>query len=137
MESKYAHILYMPHPISATRPRMSLSRRAAQFAPFAALTGYEAIIAETARHTEAAITLDENEIASIDRCLQTIRADIAHCPMVRLRFFRPDPRKSGGSVEIYHGRVVKIDEQTQKMTLQSGEVVQFRQIIRLTRKELF
>jgi hypothetical protein len=72
MSGKYDDMLELPHHTSPRHPRMSAWDRAAQFAPFAALTGYEAIIAETARHTEDAVTLDENEIASIDRCLQTI-----------------------------------------------------------------
>ena len=131
MDRKYAAIVHMPHPTSATRPRMSLSRRAAQFAPFAALTGFEAMVEETARRTEAVVYLDEGEIAAIDRCLRVLKAEITGKPPVVVRFFRPDGRKAGGSFEIRRDRVVKIDEPLQEMMLQSGEIIQFQHIIQL------
>lgn len=134
MDKKYEHILNMPHHISPTRPRMSLSRRAAQFAPFAALTGYEALIGETARRTEAAISLDEGEIVAIDRCLRQLREDIALRPAIFVRFFQPDGRKAGGSYENRRGRVIKIDKNTQKMTLETGEIIPFEHIVRLVRE---
>ena len=134
MDRKYKNILTLPHHTSPTRPQMTLSRRAAQFAPFAALTGYDGVIRETARQTEAAVTLDEEEITAIDRCLQGIRGDIALRPWVYVRFFCPDARKSGGSFEIRHDKVVKIDETLQEMTLQSGENIQFRHIVQLMRQ---
>lgn len=134
MDKKYASILNLPRPVSSTRPRMSLSRRAAQFAPFAALTGFEAMIGETARRTEAAICLDEGEIAAIDHCLRQLRDEIDLRPAVFLRFFRPDPRKEGGSFQTCWGRVVKIDENLQILTLQSGENVQFQHILQLIRE---
>ena len=120
MDNKYANIIDRPHPVSPNRPRMSLSRRAAQFAPFAALAGYDGVIRETARQTEAAVTLDEEEIA-----MQ---------PGVCVRFFHPDHRKSGGSFETRHDRAVKIDEILQEMTLQSGEIICFRYIVQLIRE---
>lgn len=134
MDKKYASILNLPRPVSSTRPRMSLSRRAAQFAPFAALTGFEAMIGETARRAEAAICLDEGEIAAIDHCLRQLRDEIDLRPAVFLRFFRPDPRKEGGSFQLRRGRVVKIDENLQILTLQSGENVQFQHILQLIRE---
>lgn len=131
MDTRYARIINMPHHTSPNRPRMSLSRRAAQFAPFAALTGYDGVIRETARQTEAAVTLDEEEILAIDRCLRRLKEEIALQPGVCVRFFRPDERKSGGSFEIRHDKVVKIDEMLQEMTLQGGESIQFRHILQL------
>lgn len=131
MDTRYARIINMPHHTSLNRPRMSLSRRAAQFAPFAALTGYDGVIRETARQTEAAVTLDEEEILAIDRCLRQLKEEIALQPGVCVRFFRPDERKSGGSFEIRHDKVVKIDEMLQEMTLQGGESIQFRHILQL------
>jgi hypothetical protein len=131
MDKKYEHILNLPRPVSTTRPRMSLSRRAAQFAPFAALTGFEAMVDETARQTEAAICLDEGEVEAINRCLQALKREIANRPAVFVRFFRPDERKEGGSFEKRWGQVVKIDETLQEMLLQSGEIIQFRYIVQL------
>lgn len=134
MDTKYAHIMNLPRHTSPVRPQMPLSRRAAQFAPFAALTGYDGVIRETARQTEAAVSLDEEEVMAIDRCLRQLKAEISLRPEVCVRFFRPDARKSGGSLEIRHDRVVKIDEILQKMTLQSGENIQFQHIVRLIRE---
>lgn len=131
MDNKYDRIVNMPHPVSSTRPRMSLSRRAAQFAPFAALTGYDEVIRETARQTQAPVFLDEGEIAAIDRCLRRLKEEISRHPAVFVRFFQPDSRKEGGSFETRRDSVVKIDETLQKMTLQSGENIQFQHILQL------
>ena len=131
MDKKYAHILNMSHPVSVSRPRMSLSRRAAQFAPFAALTGYDQMIRETARQTEAALCLDEGEIVEIDRCLRQLQGKIREQPRVFVRFFRPDGRKEGGGYENCRDRLVKIDETLQEMTLKSGENIQFQHIVQL------
>ena len=131
MDKKYEHILNTPRPVSATRARMSPARRAAQFAPFAALTGFEAMVEETARRTEAAICLDEEEIGAIDRCLRALKAEIACRPAIFVRFFRPDRRKAGGSFHDRRDRVVKIDETLQEMVLQSGEIIQFQYICQL------
>lgn len=113
---------------------MSLSRRAAQFAPFAALTGFDGVIRETARQTEAEITLEEEEIGAIDRCLRQLKQDLPQRPVVRVRFFCPDGRKSGGAFETRRGIVVKIDEYLQNITLQNGENIPFRHIVQLLRE---
>lgn len=134
MDKKYERILNTPHPVSSTRARMSPARRAAQFAPFAALTGFEALVEETARQTEAPICLDEGQIGAIDCCLRALKAEIAWQPAVFVRFFRPDRRKEGGSFESCRDRVVKIDETVQEMTLKSGEVIQFQYICQLQRE---
>lgn len=131
MDNKYAHILNMPHHTSKTRPRMSLSRRAAQFAPFAALTGYEAVIEETARQTEDAVCLDESQVARIDRCLQRLKEEIGRHPAVWVKVFCPDARKAGGSYRVIRGKVKKIDELLQKMVLNSGETIPFEHIVQI------
>ena len=134
MDKKYEQILRRPHPESPNRPRMSLSRRAAQFAPFSALTGYDGVIREAARQTEAEICLDEGEIAALDRCLRQLRAEIGQKPLILVRFFCPDRRKSGGSYQIRRDRVIKIDETVQEITLQGGEKIPFRNILCLIRE---
>lgn len=128
---KYAHIVDLPHHQSPTRARMSLSRRAAQFAPFAALTGYEAVIRETARQTQGEITLDESEKGQINACLNRLQAQIGHRPWVSVTFFVPDGKKTGGSYHSIHERVVKIDGNQQKMVMESGKTIQFEKIIRM------
>ena len=134
MDKKYNHMINRPRPVSPTRPRMSLSRRAAQFAPFAALTGFDGVIRETARQTEAETTLEEEEIGAIDRCLRQLKQDLPQRPVVRVRFFCPDGRKSGGAFETRRGIVVKIDEYLQNITLQNGENIPFRHIVQLLRE---
>ena len=132
MEKKYAHIVNLPHPVSSTRPRMSQSRRAAQFAPFAALTGFEAMVEETARTTEAAVYLEEGQIEAIDRCLRRLKKGISEKPMIFVRFFCPDARKAGGRFESRRDRVIKIDETLQIMILQNGENIRFQNILQIT-----
>lgn len=131
MEKKYEAIIDLPRHISATRPTMSLSRRAAQFAPFAALTGYDGVLAETARQTEGETELAEEEKAVIDRRLGWLKAHLEAAPSVTVKVFRPDDRKAGGSYRTIHSRAVKIDEYWQKMQLESGEMIEFRNIVEL------
>ena len=132
---KYAHILTLPHHRSATRAGMSPSRRAAQFAPFAALTGYEAIIEETARQTEAEIWLDEGEKAEINACLNQVKEQIRQQPRVSVTYFEPDGKKEGGSYRNIHERAVKIDENRKKLVMESGKIVPFERIICIKRQE--
>lgn len=134
MNKKYERILNMPRPVSASRARMSPDRRAAQFAPFAALTGFEAMVEETARCTQAPIFLDEGEIAAIDHCLQALKREMECQPMIFVRFFRPDGKKTGGSFQNRRERVVKIDEKLQEMVLSNGEIIQFQNICQLRRE---
>lgn len=131
MNRKYEAIMGAPRPVCADRPRMPLQQRAAQFAPFAALTGYDEVLAETARQTEAEIYLDEGEIMEINRRLRQIRQNLAASPPVEVKVFFPDDRKSGGSYRTIQSRVLKIDEYRQKMMLENGEVVLFANIVSL------
>lgn len=131
MDKKYEAIINLPHHISPTRPRMSLSQRAAQFAPFAALTGYDAVLAETARQTEAEVLLEDSEVAQINRRLCWVKENLGKMPKVEIRMFCPDGRKSGGSYRTLSGKVVKIDEYSQKLRLESGEWVEFKRIVQL------
>ena len=110
-KSPYADIIHLPHHQSATRPHMSLHDRAAQFAPFAALTGFDGVIAETGRQTECRAELSESEKALLDRkfariidCLQQGRR-----PTVTVAYFEADARKDGGAYRQHSGEVKKID----------------------------
>lgn len=131
MDKKYEAIIDLPHHISPTHPRMSLSQRAAQFAPFAALTGYDAVLAETARQTEAEVLLEDSEVAQINRRLCWVKENLGKMPKVEIRMFCPDGRKSGGRYRTLSGKVVKIDEYSQKLRLESGEWVEFKRIVQL------
>lgn len=105
----YDDIIEMPHHQSATRPHMSNHDRAAQFAPFAALTGYDAAVKETARLTEEKLELDDSEKAILNKKLQIIRENMGGDAEVTITYFMPDEKKTGGSYISYTGCVRKID----------------------------
>ena len=135
-ETKYADIIGLPHHTSRTRPRMSVSARAAQFAPFAALTGYGAAVDETARLTDDRIVLDENAKAILDGKLQIIAEHIGHHPEVTITYFEPDKKKSGGAYISVTGRVKEIDEYERIVRLCDGMKIPIEQIYGIT-TELF
>ena len=112
MSGKYDDIIDLPHPTSQNHPRMSLHDRAAQFSPFAALTGLDAALRETARLTDQRITLDEYEQAALDETLQTVRDALAkkEHPTVEVCYFVPDTRKAGGAYCTVTGVVKKMAE---------------------------
>ena len=109
MSGNYDDIIAFPHPEPRTHPRMSLHDRAAQFSPFAALTGHSAAIAETDRLTDSRITLDESEMARVDAALQRLRELLPQAPAVSITYFVPDERKAGGSYQTVTGAVRRID----------------------------
>ena len=110
-QDPYADILHLPHHQSANRPHMSLYDRAAQFSPFAALTGFDGVIAETGRMTERKIELSEYERALLDQQLIRIDEELRkeNHPEITVVYFVPDPRKAGGAYEEYAGYVRNID----------------------------
>ena len=127
-ETKYADIIGLPHHTSRTRPRMSVSARAAQFAPFAALTSYGAAVDETARLTDDRIVLDENAKAILDSKLQIIAEHIAEHPEVTITYFEPDKKKSGGAYVSVTGQVKEIDEYERVVKLCDGVKIPIEQI---------
>ena len=128
MSWKYADIVDLPHPVSAKRSPMSMQDRAAQFSPFAALTGYEDSIAETARLTDERIELDTGLEGELDQQLRRIHSQIAQQPRVTFHYFRPDGRKSGGAYVTVTERVKKIDPISQEIQLITGQILHFSQI---------
>lgn len=99
---------------------MPLSSRAAQFSPFAALTGHEAAIRETARLTDAFSELDEDRKRQLDGQLQLIKEHMARMPEVEITYFHPDARKKGGAYETIRGEVKKIDERQRQIVFKDG-----------------
>ena len=120
---RYDDIIHLSRPVSKKRSPMSNFDRAAQFSPFAALTGYDTVIAETGRLTDTRIELDEGGKALLDEKLQTIREHLAQQPKVKLTVFCPDSRKSGGAYETVTGNVKKIDPVARILVLTGGEVI--------------
>ena len=125
---RYDDIIHLSRPVSKQRSPMSNFDRAAQFSPFAALTGYDAVIAETGRLTDTRIELDEGGKALLDEKIQTIREHLAQQPKVKLTVFCPDSRKSGGAYETITGNVKKIDPVARILVLTGGEVIQVDRI---------
>ncbi len=109
MTGKYDDIIHLPHPDSPRHPRMSLHDRAAQFSPFAALTGHGAAIAETGRLTDQRMELDEYEMARVDAELQRLQELLPGRPTASVTYFVPDERKAGGSYQTITGEVKRID----------------------------
>ena len=107
----YADILHLPHHRAAGRAHMSLHDRAAQFAPFAALTGFDGVIAETGRQTERRVELSESEKARLDRKFARIIESLqqGRHPTVTVEYFEADSRKEGGAYRQCSGEVKKID----------------------------
>lgn len=131
MTGKYDDIIDLPRPASK-HPKMSRIDRAAQFSPFAALTGHEDSIKETARLTEKQIDLDESQKDEIGRLLSYLAENIQQKPEIVIRWFQPDRRKSGGVYQRIRDRVVKIDDYRNEMTLEDGRIIPLGYIVELT-----
>lgn len=110
MSGPYDDIIHLSHPTSKNRPRMSIHDRAAQFSPFAALSGHAAAIAETARLTDRKLELDEDTKAELDRRQAILLEHISERPEITVTWFRPDERKEGGAYITTTGRLKKLDE---------------------------
>lgn len=108
--NKYEDIINLSHHVSKTRKPMSLYNRAAQFAPFAALTGYDDAIKETSRITEQRIELSEELKNMLNQKIKLISENIKLQPKVSITYFVPDNKKSGGVYKTISGNVRRIDE---------------------------
>ena len=116
----YSDIINHPHHQSATRPRMSMLERAAQFSPFSALVGYDAEVEEAARLTDREVFLDEDVIERINETLFLLEDRISQRPAVHIRYFLPDEKKTGGSYIEINGKLKKIDRFEQNLVLTDG-----------------
>ena len=120
MNNRYDKIINLPHHVSKTRPQMPMSDRAAQFAPFAALTGYDSAIKETGRLTDERIELDEEALTALDRKYQLLMDTLDDAPEVTIIYFQPDERKAGGQYVSATGTVKKVDTFGRRILLQDG-----------------
>ena len=134
--NQYDDIINLPHHVSATRPRMSMIDRAAQFSPFAALTGYDASIKETDRLTDERIELSEESRAVLDRKQQLLLDNLADRPVISVTYFVPDERKSGGAYITVAGRVKKVDDYQRLLLLTDGTKIPLDEILDME-SELF
>ena len=129
--NKYDDIINLSRPISK-HPKMSLYQRSAQFAPFAALTGYEGQIKETARLTDRRIELDEEMKLKLDLKIQTILENLLYEPEVEITYFIPDNRKIGGKYETIKNKVKKIDNYNQIIIMQDNLKISIKEIINIS-----
>lgn len=129
MKNDYSDIINHPHYVSKTRPQMSELERAAQFSPFAALTGYDAAIQETGRLTDEKIELGEETKAVLDMKQQFLLDLISDQPEITVTYFIPDAKKSGGAYVSVTGNLKRIDEYERLMLLSTGEKIPLDDII--------
>ena len=123
MKTKYEGIINLPHHVSETRPQMPMSDRAAQFAPFAALTGYNSAIKETGRLTDERIELDEEALIALNMRYQLLMDALDEEPEVEITYFKPDERKAGGEYVSVTGAVKKVDDFERLITMQDGSKI--------------
>ncbi len=129
MTVSYDDIIHLPHHVSATRPHMSLHDRAAQFSPFAALTGYDDAIRETARLTDERMELDEYLKYMLSDRLQILADRMKEHPEIEITYFQPDSRKDGGAYITAAGTAKKIDEYERIVVMTDGTVIPMDEII--------
>ena len=130
--NRYDDIINLPHHISPTRKQMSMHDRAAQFAPFAALVGYDDAVAETARLTELRPELDEQEQRIINERLAFIADYIHEHPEVRIKYFVPDEHKSGGAIVEVSGKTYRISNTDATIVMTDGCKIRLSDIIDLS-----
>ena len=128
---KYDDIINMPHHISKKHPRMSLENRSAQFASFAALTGYEDEVEETARITDKRIEITDEIKSTINMRLQIIQEKINTKPKVTIKYFIPDNKKEGGSYKTVTSNVLKIDKYNKQIILKDNKEIFISDIINI------
>lgn len=129
MKNPYEDIIHLPHPTSKNHLRMSIQERAAQFSPFAALTGHAAAIAETARLTDRRMELDEDTKMELDLKQQVLNNITEEHPEITVTWFRPDERKEGGAYVTTAGRLKRIDEVERALVLTDGTAIPLADVV--------
>lgn len=125
---KYDDIIHLPHHVSKKHPQMSLQNRAAQFSPFAALTGHNEAILETGRLTDSFKELDEDRKGQLDEQLRLIQENLEQQPKCEITYFQPDEKKHGGSYRTVHGRIKKIDAYEKQIIFTDGTAIRIEHL---------
>ena len=128
---KYDDILHLSYPFPSTRPRMNSTDRAAQFSPFAALTGFEAVIEESGRLTQSAIELDESAKTEVDQALRQLSEQIHTQPKATITYFQSDARKLGGAYLTVTGNIKKIDSYEMRLILTDDTCIPISAIVQI------
>lgn len=123
MSGKYDDIINLPHHVSPTRPQMSMIDRAAQFSPFAALTGYEDAILETGRLTDARAELTEDELDALNAKYQLLMDTIGTGIEVSITYFKQEDRKAGGAYLTERDVVKKVDTYNRRILMRNGTCI--------------
>jgi len=131
----YDDIIHHRHHVSKRHPQMPLSARAAQFAPFAALTGYDAAIGEAARLTDRQVELGDYDKERLNRQVTSLMQHTDKQPAVTLVYFEPDARKDGGTYKVLNGTLKQIDETARQLLLADGTCIPFARLIDISLNE--
>lgn len=134
--NEYDDIINMPHHVSKSHPQMSMMNRAAQFAPFAALTGHSAAIEETARLTDEQHELADEDSEALNQKMAYLRENINEHPTITITYFESDRKKAGGMYKSIEGQLKNIDDYNQSIVLKSGAVISLRSILDIQSTDL-
>ena len=132
----YEDIVNLPRPVSKKHPQPPLSERAARFAPFAAITGYEEMVLEEARVTEEKIELDECALILLDKKLNILQNYLSQSPKITVTYFVPDKKKTGGAYRTIIGTAKRIDQYKKLLIMNDDRKIQIEDIYKLE-SELF
>ena len=121
--NEYDDIINLPHHVSKSHPQMSMMNRAAQFAPFAALTGHAAAIEETARLTDSQMELADEDNEVLNHKMAYLRDNLHEHPLITITYFEEDGRKTGGAYKTIKGQLQNIDDYNMSIVLKNGETI--------------
>ena len=126
---EYDDIINLPHHVSKNHRQMPMEMRAAQFAPFAALTGYDAVINETARLTDQQVELEDYDNERLNRKYAELIENISEHPVITVSYFKPDKRKGGGAYVSKTGHIKKVNTYEQQMIMEDGTSIPLAAIV--------
>lgn len=126
---EYDDIINLPHHVSKNHRQMPMEMRAAQFAPFAALTGYDTVINETARLTDQQVELEDYDNERLNRKYAELIENISEHPVITVSYFKPDKRKGGGAYVSKTGHIKKVDTYEQLMIMEDGTSIPLAAIV--------
>lgn len=126
--NEYDDIIHLPHHVSSTRPQMSISDRAAQFSPFAAVVGHETAVKEAARYTDQRKELDEMGKATIDDQLREIEEQLPNGYDVEIVYFQADALKAGGKYIVKVGRIKKFDQYLREIHMEDATRIPIHEV---------
>ena len=131
MSGKYDDIINLPHHVSETHPQMSMRNRAAQFSPFAALSGHSDAIHETARYTDDFQGVDESNVEALNQKIAMILDKINEHPQITITYFKPDEKKEGGSYTLKMGNIKRVEDYEHVLQFPDNEKIPIQSIFNI------